>query len=127
LLLSNVSSYANFGKGCLPIALGKDSQYLENDTAYGHLQRAIDVQSYVKNNQCDDRSPLFSVCINNGSTSKTPCDYITFKPGDIPIPLKAVSRHPELGMNSILGTVTLKAEYLGDANCTQNTDKALND
>jgi type IV secretion system protein VirB6 len=126
--------YADFGKGCPGIGLpvGSELQYLQDNTIYGDIKKSIDVTTYISidpvdnTTNCNNNKENIKICIINSALDKPPCDMASFDAGGAAVPLSSISKDPSLGLNPLLSTLTLRAQYIGDPSCnkTRNTDKS---
>lgn len=114
-LNAQFASASTFGESCSALPIFADTQYLIQDTAYGFLQKNIDMKTYVDNG-CKKGGSEFKFCIRNASGSKDFCTAKTMKIGD-EATLGSLNSNPDIGANLILKDIILEVKVIENDVC----------
>jgi len=81
LLATNINTYANtFGQSCSALPNLDTTNYLINDTAYGFIQKSLDMKTHVTD-ACLAAGSEFKFCIKNQTASPV-CTPVTMNIGE---------------------------------------------
>lgn len=118
LFVCALEAYAStFGESCTILPLPSDIAYLENETAYGYIQKNLDMQTYVPDG-CAADGTEFSFCIKNEDGASEYCSLATINIGDAAY-LGSLNSNPELGGNPMLSNVILEVQQIENDVCLQ--------
>lgn len=105
---------ADFGDSCTPPPISDSTGYLASSTAYGYLQKNIDMTTNISNG-CTQDGQFLRFCIRNSIPSPV-CQPVEMSLGD-EVQLSSISSNPNIGSNPLLGDIKLKAELIENSLC----------
>lgn len=109
-----LNAKADFGDSCTPPPISDSTGYLVSNTAYGHIQKNIDMTTNIGNGCLEDGNFL-RFCIRNSVPSPI-CQAVEMSLGD-EVALSSISSNPNIGGNPLLADVKLKVELIGNSLC----------
>ena len=116
LVLSAHFAHADtFGESCSALPIFDTTEYLVNDTAYGYLQKNIDMKTYVTD-ACKKGGSEFKFCIRNESGATNYCTEVTMNIGDRRA-LSSLSTNPDIGANLSLKDIVLEVKAIENEVC----------
>ena len=115
VLSANFANASTFGESCSALPVFDDTEYLVDNTAYGFLQKNIDMKTYVED-ACTQGASEFTFCIKNSSGSSDVCTAKTMKIGD-KATLGSMNSNPAIGANPILRDIDLEVKAIDSSIC----------
>ncbi|MDC0864537.1 type IV secretion system protein [Rickettsiaceae bacterium] len=116
VLVSYVPSvYAKFGQTCAQLPLKGSNDYLVNDTAYGFIQKNIDMTSYIKD-ACSSEGDQFKFCIRNKADDKDVCSTVTMNAGDSKT-LKSLTKNADIIGKDFIADIVLSVKPINSKLC----------
>ena len=116
LMFSATNVYANtFGQSCSELPLVDSTNYLIEDTAYGFIQKNIDMKTHV-NDGCSSSGNEFKFCIKNQDGDANVCTAVTMKIGDTSN-LGDLSSNPDIGGTRSLANIPLTVKVIESEVC----------
>ncbi len=116
LMFNATNVYANtFGQSCSALPLIDSTNYLIEDTAYGFIQKNIDMKTHV-NDACLSSGDEFKFCIKNQNGDANVCTAVTMKIGDTSN-LGDLSSNPDIGGKPSLTNIPLTVKVVESEIC----------
>jgi type IV secretion system protein VirB6 len=116
LMINATNVYANtFGQSCSELPLVDSTNYLIEDTAYGFIQKNIDMKTHV-NDGCSSSGNEFKFCIKNQDGDANVCTAVTMKIGDTSN-LGDLSSNPDIGGTRSLANIPLTVKVIESEVC----------
>ena len=125
LLLGTTNVYADtFGESCSALPLVDSSSYLVNDTAYGYIQKSIDMKTHVVDG-CLAEGDDFKFCIRNQGGHAKVCTAVTMQIGDTSR-LGDLSENPDISGKPSLASIPLTVKIVENEVClTMPTSRGI--
>ncbi|MCP5369324.1 MAG: type IV secretion system protein [Rickettsiaceae bacterium] len=116
IALISVGANANsFGDSCVSLPGMDDSEYLNNDTAYGFIRENIDITTHSEG-KCDQQGDIFKFCIRNASGDPTPCTQVSLSLNNT-AQLSSLTNNPDIIGSSFLQNVSLSVANIENRIC----------
>ncbi len=118
IIFSTINSYANtFGQSCSMLPMSDSDGYLAENTAYGYIQKNLDMKTHVANAcDADANGSEFKFCIRNQPGDANICTPVTMSIGDN-ASLGSLSSNPDIGGRQSLANINLSVEVISSEVC----------
>ncbi|MDP5083262.1 MAG: hypothetical protein NWP61_03350, partial [Rickettsiaceae bacterium] len=124
LLLSAQNAYATFGESCSLLPISDSEGYLVDNTAYGYIQKNLDMKTHVVD-ACATEGNKLKFCIRNHVNHADVCTPVTMSIGDT-MRLGTLSDNPDIGGKPSLANILLSVGVIDREVClTMPTSRGM--
>lgn len=104
-----------FGESCTTLPVIDASNYLTNYTAYGFIQKTLDMKTHIQG-ACDVKGDEFNFCIRNDPDADIWCEPVAMQLGD-KVALNTLTTNPNIINYPSLAAITLTVEIMKEKLC----------